>query len=364
MSKEVILPGATSELQKQTLKLLQVVEQSPSTVIITDQDGKIDYVNPKFCVITGYARTEIVGKNVRELKLGDQPKEIYQELWATIKDGREWRGRFHNLKKDRSAYWEAVSIAPLRNDQGQTEYYIKVAEDITTQIELENLRDDLTNLIVHDLKNPLSGIMLFNELLLSGQAGPLTGDQKKYLELSLTGTRKLMNLIMDLLETKKIEENKLYLQRSEFSAAELLHDLGWMEMLAHQEQKTLALEADQNLKINADRKLLVRVIENLVGNAVKHIPAGGQITLNVRRTGNEVLFEVSDNGEGIPPEYLDKLFNRFFKVETQGLKTKLDTGLGLYFCKLAVEAHGGRIGVESKVGLGSRFYFTLPGERK
>jgi len=226
---------------------------------------------------------------------------------------------------------------------------------------LENLREDLTNLIVHDLKNPLTGIVTANELMLEGLLGPLTDDQKKYLELAKTGAKKLLNLIMDLLETRKMEENKLTLSPSNFSLAELAKELAWLELLASQEKKTFVMTFDRGLALSADRNLLVRVIENLVGNAIKHTPAGGKIELRVSKHEKEILFEVIDTGEGIPAEYLDKLFNRFFKVETQNLKTKIDTGLGLYFCKMAVEAHGGRIGVESSPGRGSRFYFSIPG---
>jgi PAS domain S-box-containing protein len=362
MSKEELLPAVTSELQKQVNKLLQVVEQSPSTVLITDQAGTVDYANPKFYATTGYTKEEIVGKNVRALKLGDQPHEVYQDMWATIKEGKEWRGRFHNLKKDRSAYWIAVSIAPLRDDQGRTQYFIEVAEDITRQVELEGLRDDLTSLIVHDLKNPLSGIVSTNEMLLAGLLGPLTEEQKKYLGYSRVGAKKLLNLIMDLLETRKMEEHQMPLTKSVFSLDDLTKELGWLGLLAEQEKKSLEMRIAADLTINADRNLLVRVIENLVSNAIKHTPAGGQIALRITRYElREVLFEVTDTGEGIPHEYLDKLFNRFFKVETQNLKTRIDTGLGLYFCKMAVEAHGGRIGVESEAGKGSRFYFYLPG---
>ncbi len=237
----------------------------------------------------------------------------------------------------------------------------QVEEDRARIAGLEKLRDDLTGLIVHDLKNPLSGIVTANELMLGGLLGPLTADQKKYLEMEKTGARKLLNLIMDLLETRKIEEDKMTLSKTSFAAGELVKDLAWLELLAGQEQKTLTLSVPAGLTLSADRNLLVRVLENLAGTAIKHTPAGGKIELRISKSENEVLFEVIDTGEGIPAEYLGKLFNRFFKVETQNLKTKIDTGLGLYFCKLAVEAHGGRIGVESEPGRGSRFYFYLPG---
>jgi signal transduction histidine kinase len=239
----------------------------------------------------------------------------------------------------------------------------QVEKDRASIASLEKLRDDLTNLIVHDLKNPLAGIVSTNEMLLDGLLGPLTDEQKKYLGYSKVGAKKLLNLIMDLLETRKMEENKMALSKSLFSLDELAKELGWLELLARQEKKSLERHIAKGLMISADQNLLVRVIENLVSNAIKHTPAGGKIELNIKKEGKDILCEVIDTGEGIPAEYLGKLFNRFFKVETQKLKTRIDTGLGLYFCKMAVEAHGGRIGVESTVGKGSRFYFYLPGEK-
>lgn len=237
----------------------------------------------------------------------------------------------------------------------------QVEKDRASIANLEKLRDDLTSLVVHDLKNPLTGIVTTNEMLIAGLLGPLTDEQKKYIELSRTSAKKLLNLIMDLLETRKMEENKMTLVRSSFNLADLNKELAWLELLAGQEKKSFVLRIDKGLTISADRDLLVRVIENLVSNAIKHTPAGGKVELRITNyDSREILFEVLDTGEGIPQEYLDKLFNRFFKVETQNLKTKIDTGLGLYFCKMAVEAHGGRIGVESEVGKGSRFFFNLP----
>ena len=227
-------------------------------------------------------------------------------------------------------------------------------------LELEKLRDDLTRMIVHDLKNPLAGIVSANELFAAGLLGPLTAEQKKYVELSMVSSKKLLNLILDLLDTRKIEANKLALNKTGFSAAELLKNLAWLEILGKQGKKTIKMLAAEDLKISADQNLITRVLENLLTNAIKHTPSGGQITLSIKRQNNKILFEVIDTGEGIPKEFLGRLFEQFFKVESQTLKTNIDTGLGLAFCKMAVEAHGGKIGVESEAGKGSRFYFFLP----
>lgn len=350
----------TGTLEEQLHKLLQAVEQSPSIVMITDKEGNVDYVNPKFYRTTGRTPEEVLGKNVRLLKLGDQPQGLYQELWATLRSGKEWRGRFHNLRKDGSAYWESVSLAPLRDINGATTHYIKVAEDITKLVDLEKWCDDLSRLIVHDLKNPLTGIVSSVELFLSGLLGSLTDEQKKFLEIIQVSSRKLSNLIMDILDVSKLEENKLAVNKTVFPIVDLVKNLSWTELYARKDEKILKFDLEKGLSISADQNLLVRILENLVSNAIKHTSRGGEIRINIRGDQGRMLFEVIDTGEGIPQEYLGRVFDKFFKVEGQTLKTKIDTGLGLTFCKMAVEAQGGAIAVESEVGKGSRFYFYLP----
>lgn len=359
MPEEIKNSLPVNTLEQQLHKFLQVVEQSPSQVVITDVNANIDYINPKFSQLTGFSRDELYGQNIRLLK-GNQPPGLYEILWRDLLAGREWRGRFHNKKKNGEMYWAAASIAPLRDATGQTLFYIMVAEDITKEVELEKLRDDLTHMIVHDLKNPLSGIVASVELFLSGTLGPLTPEQHQFIENIQVSGKKLTNLIMDMLDVNKLESNQLALQRSSFSAADLLKSLNWLEASGRKEEKSIVINADPALRLNADLNLLTRVLENLVSNALKHTPRGGRVTIGLKKSGTDIIGEVIDNGEGIPPEFLGRVFDKFFKVEGQTLGTKLDTGLGLTFCKMAIEAHGGKIGVESEVGKGSRFYFSLP----
>lgn len=237
---------------------------------------------------------------------------------------------------------------------------LEIFHDITRELELEKFRDDLTNMIVHDLKNPLTGIASAIELLVSGLICPVTEEQKKYFDLVQGSVRAMTNLIMNLLDVKKMEDNKLELQRSAFSAEKVISNIAWMKSMADKDNKPFLTEVESGIGINADENLITRILENLLSNAIKHTRKGDSVRLKISRTVDRVLFEVIDSGEGIPPEYLGRVFDKFFKVESQTLKTRIDTGLGLTFCKMAVEAHGGKIGVESEVDKGSRFYFYLP----
>lgn len=158
--------GTAEDITEQSLaegelrKLIQAVEQSPATVVITDTEGNIEYVNPKFTQLTGYEFHDVIGKNPRIMKSGSQPNEFYKELWETITDGREWRGEFHNLKKDGGAFWEFSSISPVKNEKGVITHYVAVKEDITERkqaedalIESENRLRVRNDIIENDLKN-------------------------------------------------------------------------------------------------------------------------------------------------------------------------------------------------------------------
>lgn len=226
--------------------------------------------------------------------------------------------------------------------------------------ELEKLHDDLTHMIIHDFKNSLGAIFSSVELLKGELIGTLTDEQMKFINIIFFNTKKLSNYIMDLLEIRKLEEKKFLLHKEEFYVDELIANLSWIKDLASKDKKLVEMNISGLQKIFADKNLIIRVLENLLINAIKHTPDNGKVTLSIKKNQKETLFEVIDTGEGIPQEYIDQVFDKFFKVETQEFKTKIDTGLGLTFCKMAVEEHGGKIGVESIIGKGSRFYFTLP----
>ena len=160
------LIGTAEDITEQSIaegelrKLIRAVEQSPATVVITDTDGNIEYVNPKFTELTGYTPEEVLGKNPRIMKSGAQPHEFYRELWDTITSGREWRGEFHNVKKDGDAFWEFSSISPVKNEKGEITHFVAVKEDVTERkkaedalIKSENSLRERNEIIENDLKN-------------------------------------------------------------------------------------------------------------------------------------------------------------------------------------------------------------------
>jgi signal transduction histidine kinase len=275
----------------------------------------------------------------------------------------------------------------LRERFGMSESQVRVLEDAARAVaeerrerhELERLnaalrqaeehKRQLNQMIVHDLKTPLTAMIGFVEILRLGQ---LDDDQRTLAESALRSGRNLSDLIGDLLDVGRLEEGQLELEHSTFAPRDLLvacaSELrGWLA----QESKTLAIAAADDVPLlSADLRLLRRVILNLLSNAIKHTPLGTRITLRAfpyvasTRAGEpgnaSLVIEVEDDGLGIPPEQLEHIFEKFGHFNRQPNARQDSTGLGLTFCRLVVEAHGGTIGVSSGVGRGTTFRVILP----
>jgi len=230
--------------------------------------------------------------------------------------------------------------------------------------ELEKTRDDLTHMIVHDLRTPLTAIIGSLRSLYAGSLGPLDDPVKEFVELSLRNAKRLLGLVNDLLDVDKIQAEGIALNREPVQLRSIVDAaVEQVHYLVEDRDIALATELPPDLPaLYVDREKVDRVLVNLLGNAIKFTPRGGAISIVASHSGEDedVLVAVEDTGEGIPEEYLEKVFDRFAQVESRQAGRKMSTGLGLTFCKMAVEAHGGRIWVESKLGEGTTFFFTLP----
>jgi signal transduction histidine kinase len=228
--------------------------------------------------------------------------------------------------------------------------------------ELERLRDDLTHMIIHDLRTPLTSIIAGMQTL--GVLGELNADQREMMNISITGGEMLLGMINDLLDVEKLESGAMVLDYSELCAADLVESaVAQVEALAAGKLITLRHQIALGVPpFPGDASKLRRTLVNLIGNAIKFTPCEGAITVEVQHDADSgaLMFSVRDTGEGIPAEAFGRIFEKFGQVQSRRSGQAVSTGLGLTFCKLAVEAHGGEIGVESEPGQGSRFYFTLP----
>lgn len=228
---------------------------------------------------------------------------------------------------------------------------------------LETMRDDLTHMIVHDLRTPLTSILVGLQTLES--VGDLNEIQQEMLGLSMDGGHTLLGMINDLLDIDKMEKGSLQLGYEVVSPNELIHSsVAQVALLARNKNINLTQDADNSLpSFSGDGDKLRRTLVNLIGNALKFTPSGGSVDVSVKQPESDagtLVFAVQDTGEGIPKEAFERVFEKFGQVENRMAGRKMSTGLGLTFSKMAVEAHGGRIWVESEPGQGSTFFFILP----
>ena len=255
----------------------------------------------------------------------------------------------------------SASIEKKRLRDREIRFYEEIRDNYRKLRELEQLRDDLTHMIVHDLRTPLTSVIAGMQTM--EVLGDLNEDQKEFLDIAIAGGRTLLGMVNDLLDVSKMESGALALERQEVLAADITAQaFGQVRQLIREKDLTLNHEPSEDLPpLYADPEKLVRALVNLLSNAIKFTPTGGRVAVSASKgDANEIVFAVRDTGEGIPKEAFDRIFEKFGQVENRKSGRRMSTGLGLTFCKMAVEAHGGRIWLESEIDKGTTFFFTLP----
>lgn len=305
-----------------------------------------------------------VASSIADGNLSAQFETKSQHLVYRTNDeiGRLARVQNHMIDRLREAGESIARItAELREDAIKLEARNREIEENYRKLrELESLRDSLTHMIVHDMRTPLTSIYGYLEMLKEYDSGCLSEEGKEYLSIVMSETQNLMEMISSLLDVSKMEHGEMPLDLSVFNIAEVAREVAdKLEPL--RESRALIFEfSEEPLLVRADRHLIARVIQNLLSNALKFTPVDGRILVAGEKSDGYIRVSVTDNGPGIPKEYHEKIFEKFGQVEARANRQKYSTGLGLTFCKLAVEAHGGQIGVDSEPGKGSTFWFTLP----
>jgi signal transduction histidine kinase len=228
-------------------------------------------------------------------------------------------------------------------------------------VELDRLKDEFVALVSHELRTPLTSIRGYLELIREGKAGRTTKRQDQFLEVMNRNSDRLLRLVSDLLFVAQAESGKVTLDFQALDLAEVTREaVDATRPLATKKAIALNVEAKKNLQLSADRARVVQLLDNLLSNAVKFTPEGGRVDVLVSAENGHAVLEVADSGIGIPRAEQDRLFERFYRASTATEQAVPGTGLGLAIAKAIVEAHGGRIGVESDEGTGSRFRVELP----
>lgn len=357
--------------QEQHSRLQALIESSRDGIILIGINLDLLVINTqaiKLLGLSGQPKDWTSGSIFDAIDVLQSPA-LEQVLWTEIQhlQLRNYDSRCGEVEvKSRTIQWLNIAVRTNRVWLGQ----LLVWRDITEQRLLETTRDDLTGMMVHDLRNPLgiiwNSLEYLDELDESGLE-PMTARQRKLIDRSLRGTSKMLKLVNNILNLNRLESGRVPLKLSSMAIADLVAEpLQVQAALASQKQIRLENKVPATLPpVWADAELIERVVQNLVDNAIKFTPVGGQISLTAELEEKKsaslddptyIRFSISDNGPGIPADMQGRVFQKFATGKQKGK----GSGLGLAFCKLAVEAHKGQISVESQPGQGTKFTFTLP----
>ncbi len=319
-------------------KLNRSVEDSPATIVITNPNGQIEYVNPAFEQITGYSREEVLGQNPRVLSSGLHDGAFYEDMWSTITSGESWRGEFCNRKKNGELYWEQVHIAPVKDEQGNIVNFVAVKADITDKKNLERLKEDVDRIMRHDLKTPLNGVIGLSQMLLDDVTND---DQREILEMLQQSGWRMMHMIDLSLDLFKIETgNYEYTPKD----VDIIHELNSVLRQKQAEIKTrklsmqmtldgAPLDNDSTLTAPSQPRLLFSILANLISNALEASPNHATVDIDIRR---EKLLVIAIRNKGVVPRAIRESF--FQKYVTYGKNR--GTGLGTYSAKMMSDAMG------------------------
>ncbi len=384
--------------ERQIRRLSQAVEQSPESIVITNLDAEIEYVNEAFVRNTGYSREEVQGRNPRMLQSGNTPKPSHQDLWATLTRGDTWKGEFHNRRKDGSEYVEFAIVSPIRQPGGRITHYVAVKEDITEKKhlarELDQHRHHLEELVEirttelnearraavtanqaksaflanmsHEIRTPLNAILGLTHLI--QRQGVEAENAERLMKINGAGQH-LLSIINNVLDISKIESGKLVLEQIDFHMDTVFdHVLSMIKDQATAKGLDIQVQAGEVSRwFRGDPTRLRQALLNYAVNAVRFTEHGG-VTMTARPVSEgerEVLlrFEVRDTGIGVPAGKLDRLFDNFEQADSSTTRRHGGTGLGLAITRHLVHLMGGEVGVWSEPGQGSCFWFSVGLER-
>ncbi len=352
------------ELPDQLLLMYLAVESSRNGVVITDPnrpDNPIIYCNPAFSEMSGFRIDQIIGRNCRFLQRDDREQPEISEIRKAVAGAKPITTILRNYRKNGQVFWNELTVSPVHDASGKLINFIGIQNDVSARKEAERRVSEFYSVISHELRTPLTSINGALRVIEDGSAGRVNAGVMKMVKIALGNSDRLMRLISDILDLKKIEAGKFKLSLQKLPPVTVIDTvIETLKPLADEKQIKLIKEVNTDQSVLFDPDRVVQILSNLTMNAIKFSPAGEDIILRVERPSlDSTRFAVIDKGSGIPHNEIEKLFGRFQQVDSSDKRPKGGTGLGLFISKSLVELHGGHIGVESAPGLGSTFWFEI-----
>jgi len=350
----------TDELRRSAVdernKTMAIIENLTDGVILLNKKKQIEIINSPATELFNIGKKEAIGKcfvdlldieNIPEIKKilidKDRIKNIYREEVTTL-DG---------------LHLEITSV--LLKDEIEEKGFLIIIHDVTKEKLIEKMKTEFVSVAAHQLRTPLSTIKWTIRMILDGDVGEVSEEQRELLEQTYISNERMIRLINDLLDVSRIEEGRLLYNQEDTQIEDVLDSVieASQEMLRN---KNMVLEVNkkETPKVKIDKEKIGVVIQNLLENAIKYTEQGGKIKITLDNDEKNVIFKIEDSGVGIPKSQQDRIFTKFFRAENVTRMETDGTGLGLYTTKNIVQAHKGQIWFESEENKGTTFYFTIP----
>ena len=364
---ESLVKERTASLEKSELQQRTVLETIADAVITINEKGQIESFNPAAELVFGYQVDEIVGENV-SLLLPEDERVAHQQYTdkSTLTASRiiNLRRDLEGRRKDGSLFPIELNVAPIKREGKRG--FVGVLRDITERKRIDKMKNEFVSTVSHELRTPLTSIRGSLGLVNGGALGELPEPVKEMLSIASNNTERLLLLINDILDIQKIESGQMAFKFHTIELKSLLEQVV-DDNAAYAEQYGVRYVINSMVNdacVFADKDRLVQVMANLLSNAAKFSPQDDTVEINVAMHRDRVRISVTDNGPGIPVDFRDKIFEKFTQSDSSDTRQKGGTGLGLSISKIIVEKHGGRIDFISREGIGTTFFFELPGVAK
>ena len=352
---------AETALLESERKFRAIFDQTFQFIGLMALDGTVLEVNKTALRFSGLEESDVVGRPFWETQWWAHSTELQEKLRAAVKmaaEGEFVRFETNHPAADGTLHFFDFSLKPVRDEAGNIVLLIPEGRDITERKEMEQMKDEMISAVSHEMRTPLTAMMGYTEFMLDNEVP--TDQQKEYLQIILRETERLNELIGNFLDLQRLRSRGQTFTCQPLPLQPLLEETAAL-FAGVSQRHHITLDCPPDLpQVCGNEKHLRQVFNNLVSNAVKYSPKGGEVRLAARREKDSVVVTVRDEGIGIPPQALERIFERFYRVDNTARREFGGTGLGLSLVREIVTAHGGKVWVESTLGKGSTFFVSLP----